>query len=330
MNLYDKYGRKHNYLRISLTDKCNFNCIYCNPNNSSGLNKDNLLTYEEILRVIKLFTEELNFTKIRFTGGEPLVRKGVFDFLSQVKKMKDKNSFTIGITTNGYLLSGNASKLRQLGLDALNISLDSLNPSLFAKITKSDRLENVIRAIDESINVGFDPVKINMVVIKGINDHEVIEFINYFKNKNVNLRFIEFMPFGSNSWERAGFISYKELIEQINLHYSLIPLAKDKNAVAKEYQLSGFKATVGFITSMSEHFCDTCNRLRINSKGDLRVCLFSKGKEDVNFKELFKENCSDNEILTMIQNALNYKWEQHPEAEELVELSSNNMMEIGG
>jgi cyclic pyranopterin phosphate synthase len=331
MKLIDRFGRVHDYLRISLTDKCNYNCIYCNPNNlTDETHRNDLLSFEELLRLIEFFAKELEFKKFRFTGGEPLIRKGIMEFFEKLSVLKNKYGFSTGLTTNGSLLKGKARKLKELGLDYLNISLDSLNTQKFHMITKNDELNRILKVIDESIVSGFSPLKVNAVVIKGINDNEIMNFVEYFKEKEVNLRFIEFMPFGSNEWERNGFVSYKEIRQKVKEKFELIKLPAEPNAVAKDYQMISYPLKVSFISSISEHFCSACNRVRISSTGNFRLCLFSEGEHGLNFRELFRGNYSNEEILTKIKNAMNEKWERHPEAEELTALAENNMMTIGG
>jgi len=331
MKLIDRYNRVHNYLRISLTDKCNYNCIYCNPNRlDSKLTKKNILSFEEILRVIEIFAKELEFKKFRFTGGEPLVRRDVFSFFREVQKLKNIYGFSTGITTNGSLLKDRTDELKASGIDSLNISLDSLDKYNFHTITKNDESERILSVIDESIRSGYSPVKVNAVIIKGINDLEIINFVDHFKDMNVNIRFIEFMPFGSNGWERNGLINYKEMKNIIEGKYSISALSSYKNSVAKDFQLKEHTAKISFVSSMSEHFCYSCNRVRISSMGKFRLCLFSEGKHEINFKELFQKNYSDEEIVDELMEAIQHKWEKHPEPEELSEMMSNNMMSIGG
>ena len=332
MKLIDNFNRVHDYLRISLTDKCTLNCIYCNPDHHIhfGFNKDQILSYEEILKIIRIFAGSLQFKKIRFTGGEPLVRRGVFDLFEKVKKIKDEFDIQFGITTNGTLLKGNALRLKNSGIEKLNISLDSLQREKFLKITGRDNLQDVLDAINESEAVGFNPVKINVVVIRNVNDNEILDFVEFVKDRNLNIRFIEFMPFGNNQWQRDGFISYKEMKDIIESEYILNPLYSDVSDVAKDFSISGFKGKVSFVTSMSEHFCNTCSRLRISADGKMRVCLFSTGKEEINFKTLLRNNCSETEIIELVHSAIKYKWEKHPEPEELAKLEQNNMLTIGG
>lgn len=314
-----------------MTDRCNYNCSYCNPN-AYGFNgsKIELLSFEEILRLVELFAGKLEFKKFRFTGGEPLFRKGIFEFFVELAKLKRKYNFTTGLTTNGSLLKGNADRLKSASIDHLNISLDSLIPQRFYEITGRRELERILEVIEESIDAGFEPLKINVVVIKGINDNEILNFVDYFKYKPVNLRFIEFMPFGGNEWEKKGFINYREILSIVEEKYKLIQIETDKNAVAKDYRMFLYPAKISFISSISEHFCSSCNRLRISSKGKLRLCLFSEGAQSVHFKEMFKDNYSDEEIIEQMKKAIEFKWEKHPDAEELRDLAENNMMTIGG
>ncbi|HED08883.1 MAG TPA: GTP 3',8-cyclase MoaA [Ignavibacteria bacterium] len=331
MKLIDRFNRTHNYLRISLTDKCNYNCIYCNPNKlNDKFGKMNLLSFEELLRVIEIFAGELEFKKFRFTGGEPLIRRDVFKFFGDVGKLKSIYGFKTGITTNGSLLKGRVGELKNSGVDSLNISLDSLNKNKFLSITQKDEADRILNVIDEAIENGYSPVKVNAVIIKGINDGEILNFVDYFKDLDVNIRFIEFMPFGSNTWQRNGFISYKEIKNLVEEKYSLSVLSSDKNSVAKDYQMDNFPAKVSFISSISENFCSTCNRVRISSTGKFRLCLFSEGKHEINFKELFQKKYSNEDIVNELSEAIKHKWEKHPEPEELSEMMANNMMTIGG
>jgi len=332
MNLIDNYNRKHDYLRISLTDKCNFNCIYCNPKNHliEGKRKDHLLTFEEIERIVNLFAGKLGFRKVRFTGGEPLVRKDVFNLFERISHIQKDYGLKLGVTTNGSLVENKTHLLKEYGFNNLNISLDTLDRDKFKRITGRDDLDKVMRVINEAEKNGFNPVKVNVVVIKGINDNEILGFINLFKNRNINIRFIEFMPFGSNDWQRNGFISYGEIKELVERKVKLVPAINGKNAVAKDFRITGHPGKVSFITSISEHFCSTCNRVRISSDGKFRVCLFSQGESYVNFKEMFCNGLSDEEIITKLNQAIKTKWEKHPEPEELANAINNNMMAIGG
>ncbi|MBU1097515.1 MAG: GTP 3',8-cyclase MoaA [Bacteroidetes bacterium] len=330
--LIDKFGRQHNYLRISLTDKCNFNCTYCNPNNdmSYSIKKSNLLTYEEILRMMHFFAANHGFNKFRFTGGEPFARKGLMDFFKNVKFLKDQFGFKTGITTNGSLLKGNCSGLFSAGIDNLNISLDSLNMENFNKITGKNYFQYVISAIDEAIEAGYTNIKINCVVIKNSNDNELVDFVNFAIAKNLNVRFIEYMPFGNNDWQNNGFVSYNEMFNFISNHFKLIPTKNNNNNVAKDFLIEGHNGIISFISSISQHFCGSCNRLRVSSDGKIRLCLFTNGNSELNIKEMFRDGYSDNDISDELIKLLNEKWEKHPGVTELRALKENNMFKIGG
>ncbi len=331
--LKDSFSRAHDYLRISLTDKCNLNCIYCNPADSKfkKLHRNEILTYDELLRLINIFTGKLGVTKIRFTGGEPLVRKDVINFFESVNLLKQQYGFEIGLTTNGTLLEDKLYDLKKFGLDKLNISLDSLKPERFKYITGKDNLDSVISSIKKASALGFEPLKINVVVMRFVNDDEIIDFVNLVKDTKMNVRFIEFMPFGNNQWNQNGFISYDEIKNIIEKEYSLTEITSHKNLVAKDYNIQGHTGKVSFISSISNHFCETCNRLRIDAQGKMKLCLFSAGENELSFKELLNDkNYSDDDICGFIENSLQLKKKIHPGIDELLKLEENNMLSIGG
>lgn len=330
--LKDKYGRVHDYLRLSVTDKCNFRCFYCHPDTSKECNtgKSAMLSYKELIRIIEIFSEHFGFKKFRFTGGEPLVRKGFVDFLNDVKELKKLYGFEIGLTTNGFQLSENLEKLKLAGVDRINISLDTLQRDKFREITKTDVFERVIKAIQDTINFGFSPLKINTVIMKGINDNEINDFVLFAAQKNINVRFIEYMPFADNNWSSEGFLSYGDILKSVEKNFTLIPYNNNGNSVAKDYGIIGSNGIVSFISSISKHFCGHCNRLRISSNGEFRLCLFADDEKTLNFKQLFKTNISNEEIAEKIQDVILTKWEKHPNQLELKELKTNNMIKIGG
>jgi cyclic pyranopterin phosphate synthase len=330
--LIDQFDREHDYLRLSVTDKCNFRCFYCNPNTAKECNtgKSSLLSYEELLRIISIFSSKFGFKKFRFTGGEPLVRKGFVNFLSDVNELKKKFNFEIGLTTNGFLLSDNLNEIISTGVSRLNISLDTLKKERFKDITKIDVFENVYNAILKAIDSELAPIKINTVIMKGVNDDEILDFVDFVKDKNANVRFIEFMPFSDNNWNKNDFLSFKDMKNIVEQKYKLTPIENSSSDVAKDYSIDGFQGKVSFISSISEHFCSSCNRVRISSKGEFRLCLFSDGVKTVNFKELFRAGLTDEAIVEKLQVAIQSKWEKHPDAKELKEMKSNNMLNIGG
>ena len=330
--LIDNFNRIHTYLRLSLTDKCNLNCVYCNPDNSNYIKllRRNILTFDEILRLLKIFGNA-GIKKIRFTGGEPLARKDVFDLFLRTKELKDKFNFDFGITTNGVLLEGNVHKLKNSGIEKLNISLDSLQADKFFQITKQDKFQSVMNSIFEAKQLGFNSLKVNAVIMKGINDDEVTDFVNFAVQNNLNVRFIEFMPFGNNDWNSDSFISWQELKSRIENKYELIPAAADPNGVAKEFDIKNHPGRVSFISSISDHFCATCNRLRISASGKLKLCLFTDGTNELDFKYLLNnDSLTDEDILNLVSDKLKLKREKHPPVEELMTYEKNQMLSIGG
>jgi cyclic pyranopterin phosphate synthase len=323
--LKDNFGRIHNYLRISLTDKCNLNCIYCNPARTSikSIPRNDILSFDENLRLINIFVNKFGINKLRFTGGEPFARKGIMDFFKQLAPVINEHTIYTGITTNGTLLKDKLSLLYEYQIQNLNISLDSLNPVTFKNITGSSDFNNIITAIDEALKLGFDNLKINVVVIRGINDNELVDFVRFAADKNINVRFIEFMPFTDNQWNESSFISYKEMMERISAGFKLEIIDEYNNSVSKDYNISGYGGKVSFITSVSDHFCGTCNRLRITANGHMKLCLFSTVDDGLDLKNLLRfDQVSDLKI--------SLKKYQHPDIAELIQLSHHNMIGIGG
>lgn len=331
MKLIDNFNRIHDYVRISLIDKCNLNCIYCNPSNSFARfeSKKSILTYEELFRLMKILVRDLEVKKIRFTGGEPLIRKDVMKFFEMISSLKNQYDFEIGITTNGTNLLDKLDSLNQFGVERLNISLDTLNKTKFIAITGSDYFDETLTAIQKAVLIKFKSVKVNMVVIKNINDDELRDFVEYFKSYPITLRFIEYMPFTGNQWDDSKFLSWKEMKNRIEEKFSLTEIQSD-GKVSKDFFVNGSKLKVGFISSISDHFCDSCNRLRITAAGQIKNCLFSN-PSDLSLKSLLaNETKSDEMIIEFIQNSLQSKWVKHPSADELSQLNQNNMMSIGG
>lgn len=331
MKLTDSFGRTHDYIRISLIDKCNLNCIYCNPNSQvfNALKNNSILSYEELIRLITILVRDCEVKKIRFTGGEPLIRKDILKFFQMLSDVKKVFPFEIGITTNGTLLEDKISSLHSFGVNRLNISLDSLNRNKFIAITGKDLLDTTLRSINKALQYNFDKVKINAVIIKNINDNELIDFIEQFKHTNLNIRFIEYMPFSGNGWDNSKFISWEEMKTIIETKYHLQEIKSD-GKVTKDFLVEGTNLKVSFISSISNHFCDGCNRLRITASGKIKNCLFAQS-EEVGLKLLLSDlSISDEEIASVILKSLQNKWLKHPTADELAKLKHNNMMSIGG
>lgn len=332
IQLVDKFERVHDYLRISLTDKCNLRCLYCNPDGDlEKLLHSQILSYDELTRLIRIFVSRLGTKKIRLTGGEPLARKDIVKFFETLSQFKKENPFQLCVTTNGTLLEDKIEQLKHHGLDKINISLDSLQRERFEKITGQDSLETVLRSVDLAESLGFTPVKTNVVVMRGINDDEVLDFIEFAKDRMINIRFIEFMPFSENKWSENSFISYQELKNIISERYELKELHHEIQRVAKDFKIQNHKATVSFISSISNHFCGSCNRLRITSSGKLKLCLFTPINEELDLRKLLRSpGVSDDEIVRFINNSLDRKNFQHPDVGELLKLEKNNMLAIGG
>lgn len=330
--LTDTLGRVHSYLRISLTERCNLNCLYCNPGGRLNRLNENgsLLRYDELRRLIKLFTQQLGFTKIRFTGGEPLIRPGVMDFFHSLAVLQKSAPFSTGITTNGTLLAGKCDRLVRAGVRQINISLDSLQRDKFEQITGHNTFDRVMEAIEEAVAHPDLQVKLNAVVMRGWNEDEIADFASFAADRDLTMRFIEFMPFDDNAWSKGRLVPFAEIKQQIERSHPLQPLPEKAHQVAKTYQIQNGKGRIGFISSVSQHFCGGCNRLRISASGDLRVCLFDAGREAVSFRDLLRNGADDAEIIAAIQKALGHKWKQHPDAGDLKALHQNNMLKIGG
>ena len=329
--LTDNFGRVHRYLRISLTDRCNLNCIYCNPAHLQiqKTDRSEILSFDEILRLINIFVKEFGINKVRFTGGEPFVRKGIMDFFKQLSPLIKEYELLAGITTNGTLLKDKLYLLKELEIEGLNISLDSLSKEKFRRITNSDSFEDIISAIDTGAGI-FDNLKINTVIIRGINDNELLDFVQFGIKRNINIRFIEFMPFADNNWDESSFISYSEMIERIEMKYKLAKIYTNSK-ISKDYTIPGSKGVISFISSVSDHFCGSCDRLRITASGNMKLCLFSPVEEGLNLKNLLRyENNTDKDIANIISNEIGNKLLKHPEISELIQLEQNKMVSIGG
>ncbi len=301
----DNFNRKINYLRISVTDKCNLRCLYCMPETGVKLFSHNeILSIEDILFFVKT-ASEIGVEKIRLTGGEPLIRKNIFHLISQIAslpKIKD-----ISLTTNGVLLKDSAQQLLDSGIKRINISLDTLKRDKFLFITRRDLFDNVIEGISEAVKIGLNPLKINVVAIKNFNHNEVIDFVDFGIQNNLFIRFIEFMPFGNSHDLR--FISKRELIDILQSKYSLIEEpSSDLNSPSKNYKISGTENVVGFISPMTEHFCKNCNRLRVTSNGEIKTCLFSD--KSYNLSDAIKKHDKDY-LINKLTSVIKEKPEKH-------------------
>ncbi len=287
--------------------------------------KEELLDFEEISRVSRVFVR-LGIEKIRLTGGEPLMRRDLPDLVSILSSIDGLK--TIAMTTNATLLAENAQRLKDAGISQLNISIDSLKRERFQSLTGRDDLERVLNGLEAARRIGFDSIKLNVVAIAGVNEDEVLDFVELVKDTNINVRFIEFMPFRDNNWQVDRVLTYAEMLGKISERYQLRPLETEPGAVARDYAINGHTGTVSFVTSMTESFCSSCNRLRLTADGSVKSCLFFPA--EVNLRDRLRAGATDAEIEEMIMYSLMQKPEAHPPAEEIASQLNRSMIEIGG
>ncbi len=274
--LTDRHQRIHNYLRISLTDACNFRCFYCMPNEEVDVTPmGKLMTADEIMGFAALFVS-LGVNKIRLTGGEPLVRKDAAEIIRRLSALPVK----LSITTNGVLLHKFIDTFKTAGLQAINISLDTLHAATFLALTKRDQYQQVKNNIERMIDNDFS-VKINMVVMRGINDREINDFVRLAEHDPLHIRFIEFMPFNQNQWMSEKVFTYRQILDTIATQYSFIKMKDELNDTTKKYKVYGHAGTFAVISTMTEPFCQSCNRLRLTADGKMKNCLFSKSETDL-------------------------------------------------
>ncbi|XP_037260982.1 molybdenum cofactor biosynthesis protein 1 isoform X1 [Falco biarmicus] len=306
--LTDSFGRQHNYLRISLTEKCNLRCQYCMPEEGVQLTpKSELLTAQEIITLARLFVKE-GVEKIRLTGGEPLIRPDVVDIVGQLYKLEGLK--TIAVTTNGINLTRLLPRLKEAGLNAINISLDTLVPAKFEFIVRRKGFHKVMEGIHKATELGYRPVKVNCVVMRGFNEDELLSFVDFTKDLPLDVRFIEYMPFDGNKWNFKKMVSYKEMLDTIKQRWpELEKLPCETSSTAKSFKVPHFQGQISFITSMSEHFCGSCNRLRITADGNLKVCLF--GSSEVSLRDHLRSGASEEELVQIIGAAVGRKKKQH-------------------
>ncbi len=296
-----------NYLRISLVDRCNFRCSYCMPSDSEieYLHRSEILSYEELLWLVRDVFLPLGIDRYRLTGGEPLLRRGVVGFVRALCALPGVSD--VSLTTNAYLLEELADDLRTAGLHRVNISLDSLDPQVFAQITGRTHWEKVWRGIQAAHRAGFDPLKLNVVVLPGVNDHEVPELAALTLERNWHVRFIEFMPIGNTGYfESAGWVASEVLRERIRERFGLGAGTCYGNGPADVFQIPGALGTVGFISQMSECFCDRCNRVRLSADGWLRPCLLNES-DQVDLKSALRRGDSAEQIRARVGDLLLHK-----------------------
>jgi cyclic pyranopterin phosphate synthase len=297
------------YMRISITDRCNQRCFYCMPHGDVKLFKHSeILSYEEILSIVAAAVKT-GFRKFRITGGEPLIRKGICEFIRKMVALDGVEE--VVLTTNGVLLEDLAPALYSAGLRRLKISLDTLNQLKFQKIAKRDHFQRVMRGIEMARSVGLDPLKINMVVIRGINDDELEDFGHWALREALTVRFIEFMPTGCRQqWRADKFVSIDEIYRRLEQKMDLHPLSRRaSDGPAKRYQVGTTRAEIGLIGAVSHHFCYTCNRLRLTPEGKLRPCLLRD--EEIDIRDPLRAGCSQTALIDLIQAAVGAKINLH-------------------
>ncbi len=305
--LVDRFGRVARKLRISVTDRCNFRCNFCMPRNPIWLDRKELLTFDEITRLAMIFAR-MGVTKIRLTGGEPLMRRGVEKLVAMLAKVEGIES--VSVTTNGYFLEEMAAKLKEAGLKGVTVSLHSLKPERYEEIIGVRGVfEKVVRGIRRAIDVSLWPVKVNVVITRGCNDDEILDFAELARRTGISVRFIEYMPFdGERLWRPELVVSGEEILRAIEERYELVPLEREPGSTSLNFRFAdGAPGTIGVITSITRPFCSDCDRVRLTADGKLVPCLFSKVEYDL--KPLVRGGVSDEEIEAFIRSAFWNKFE---------------------
>lgn len=324
--LIDTYGRAHRYLRVAVTERCNLRCVYCMPPQGIPLKaRKDLLNYEEIARLARIFAT-MGVNKVRLTGGEPLVRSEVEQLIARLAALEGIE--TIAMTTNGVLLAERAEALRRAGLTKLNISLDTLRPERFAGLALRDGHARVLAGIERALEVGFAPLKINVVVMRNVNEDELLDFVAWACDRPINVRFIEYMPFRGNGWHEAALAPYREMKAAIETRYRLRPLEGAPSDVAKDFALEGHRGTVSFVTSMTDDFCGGCDRIRLTADGHIKPCLFHAS--ETNLRDAMRSGANDACLEGMIRAAVARKPSGHAPARELRSAQQRAMIAIGG
>jgi cyclic pyranopterin phosphate synthase len=305
-SLVDSFGRVHRDLRISVTDRCNLRCTYCMPEEGMPwVPRSEVLSFEEIERVARLAVERFGIDSIRLTGGEPTVRAHLPMLVERLARL----GVDLSMTTNGSTLRSQAADLRAAGLGRVNISIDSLKRDRFHALTRRDELHQVLDGIDAAIEAGFEPVKVNVVCMEGVNDDEIVDFAAFGRDLGVEVRFIEFMPLdGGHTWERAKVVPGERIVEVIDATFPLRPLARDHEPAALWAYEDGL-GRVGVIPSVTEPFCDSCDRVRITAEGKFRTCLFAL--EETDLREPIRAGAADADLELLIRETVWRKWSGH-------------------
>ncbi len=320
VGLKDSFNRIHDYLRIALIDKCNFRCNYCMPaEDMQFFHQSKLMTADEIIGIAKLFIQQ-GVRKIRLTGGEPLVRTDAAEIMERLAE----TGVELCITTNGVFVDKYVNAFKQSGIKSVNVSLDSLDEKKFKAITHRDYFNQVFGNIHLLIKNGFH-VKVNMVVMKAVNDDELTEFVKLTQHLPVHIRFIEFMPFDKNEWSKGKLFTYHEMLQKIESTFDIEKLTDQKHSTSKKYKVPGFTGTFAFITTMSTPFCGDCNRMRLTADGKMKNCLFSKGEAD-----LLTPFRNGDDIIPIIKKCVGDKKAVMGGQNDPEHMENRSMIQIGG
>jgi GTP 3',8-cyclase len=328
--LIDPFDRRVKDLRISITDRCNFRCTYCMPaEGMQWLARDELLTYEEQARIARVCVERFGFEAIRITGGEPTLRAHLPRLIGMLAPL----GADVALTSNGVKLPEMAHDLATAGLRRINVSLDSLRPDTFAALTRRDDLDRVLAGIDASLDAGLDPVKINCVVIRGVNDDEVVDLAAFGRAKGVGLRFIEFMPLdAAGSWTMEQVVPAQEILDRIDAVFPLeidpLPEAAGGAEPATRHRYRDGRGDVGVIPSVTEPFCDHCDRVRVTAEGKFRTCLFALDEFDL--RAVIRSGGSDDDLAELVRSAVGTKWAGHRIGQVNFVRPERSMSQIGG
>ncbi len=325
--LQDGHNRRVSYVRISVTDRCNLRCSYCSAPSFSANHREQILSYEEIVRLVRVLVT-LGVDKVRLTGGEPLVRRHIDSLIARLNGIVGIND--ISLTTNGVLLEKLADPLWAAGLRRINISLDTLDQKRFKEITGRDYFARVRAGIEAALAVGFNPVKVNVVVMRGVNDDELLDFAALTLNSPLHIRFIEYMPIGASStWSGDEVVTGAQIMERISADLGeLVPVVTESGGPARLYRLPGAPGRIGVITAMSSHFCATCNRIRVTADGRLRPCLLSDNEYDL--KKVLRAGGDSLEIGEIVRQAVAGKLAEHDMACNAERKCTRLMSTIGG
>ena len=330
VDLVDRFGRVVRDLRISVTDRCNFRCTYCMDEDMTWLPRTEVLTFEEFERLARLLVERYGVDGIRLTGGEPTVRHNLAALVTKLAALRtDAGPIDVAMTTNGATLRSLAGALRAAGLRRVNISLDTLDRDRFAEMTRRDELAHVLDGIDAACEAGFDPVKINAVVMRGVNDDEIVDLATFGRARGVEVRFIEWMPLDAGGgWDAGQVVGQDEIVARIEAVYPLEQVAARGAAPADRWRYRDGGGTVGVIPSVTKPFCGDCDRVRLTADGQFRTCLFATDETDL--RGALRRGESDDEIAARIESAVAGKWAGHHINQVDFVRPSRSMSQIGG